>query len=543
MDSRIRIGIGVGLIAATWLLLDRSLVWVGLWPSFVALTLVAVFRRVVAGLVGGAFCGAVLLCEGNPATAFVSLFEEHLLPAFGSPWKSGAVLFTLVLGGFASVIEKGGGLGAIFRRLLRDGSGRRVEAAAAGLGLICFFDGLANSLMVGRLFRGLADRADVPRVRLAYIVDTTSSAVACVAIVSTWIAYQLAMIQEGLELAGAAGEWKPYTLFWQSLPYNFYCWFALILLAVAIWRRWDLGPMRRASGSTPSTNSVAPEIDERSDSEEQSAAWRALFPLAALLGLILGGIYLDGAHRAEIALWPVTFQGLSSAFGSAQAAVVLVWASVLASLLAIAVYPPTREKPTAVQAFEQGVHALLGPVMILLAAWILSSVLDGLGAVDALGQLLAGNTSLAWLPVGVFLVGALTSFTTGTSWGTMGLLMPLAIPLCFQLAPEGLDASSEALALALAGVVGAVFSGAVFGDHCSPLSDTTIVSSIACGIEPHEHVRTQLPYALLAGGVAILCGFLPLFLLPLPGMLLAIGAALLVMIGWLATQNRKKTPQ
>lgn len=542
MSKKNRIWWGLVPVAATWWLLANDAPWVALWPSLVALFLVILLQRVVLGLIGGAFCGALLLTQGNPLAAFVSLFEVHLLPAFGSSWKSGAVLFTLVLGGFASLIERGGGMNALFRRLLGGGSSRRVEAVTGAFGLVCFFDGLANSLMVGRLFRDVADRAGVSREKLSYIVDTTSSAVACLAIVSTWIAYQLAMIQDGLELAGKSGEWTPYTLFWRSLPYNFYCWFALILLAVVIWRGWNFGPMRRARPAPPTlldgTLSAGP-------ANAEGKPWQAFVPLGALLVLILGGIYLDGTQRLGVPFWPLGFQRVAEAFGKAEAAVVLVWASVLATLIAAALFPRSKdsgdieEKPGIgpLAAFEAGVHAMLGPILILFAAWMLSSVLEALGAVDALGGLLRDATSLQWLPAGVFVVGALTSFTTGTSWGTMGLLMPLAVPLCFHLAPEGATDAPE-LGVALAGVVGAVFSGAVFGDHCSPLSDTTIVSSIACGLEPREHVKTQLPYALLAGGVALLVGFVPLLWIPTPGLLLGGGGGILVLTGWWATRPK-----
>lgn len=513
-----------GLVALVLLLLAVPLAFsdaaaVALWPSLVALTTVVLLRRVLAGLMAGAAAGALLLNAGNPVTAFVALFGDHLLPALESSWKVGAILFTFTLGGFAALLERGGGFHGLVAGWLRKGrnADQRVLWGGFGLGLVCFFDGLANSMMVGRLLRGFGDRFGIPRVKLAYLVDSTSSAVACVAFVSTWIAYQLAMIREGFANAGRPDEAMAYGRFFASIPYNFYCWFTLVLLALVIARRWDIGPMRR----------FVAEARPQTPSEEETAAphgpgWVAWGPLVVLLAAIFGGLYVSGADPR----WPLTLSGVADAFGSADAALVLVVASALAALVAYLVYPRAvvRHDPAAAPGpvFLAGAQSLFMPVTILLAAWMLSSTLQALEAGPVLTALLSGALPPALLPAAVFLTGALISFTTGTSWGTMGLLMPLAIPVTLGLAP----ASALPPDALVAAVIGAVFSGAVFGDHCSPMSDTTIVSSVATGVEPHDHVRTQLPYALLAALTAVVTGFLPvgLGLSPWLGLPLGIGA-------------------
>jgi Na+/H+ antiporter NhaC len=221
-----------------------------------------------------------------------------------------------------------------------------------------------------------------------------------------------------------------------------------------------------------------------------------------LLLALLGGLYASGAER----LWPITFRGVMDAFGNADAARVLVCASALACLVAFAFNPRGVDGTHGAKIFGEGVRQLLTPVLILIAAWVLSSTLKALDASGVIAGLLEERMPVGLFPVAVFLTGTLVSFTTGTSWGTMGVLMPLALPVALTLTGTS-DAS--AISPVVAGTVAGVFSGAVFGDHCSPLSDTTIVSSIACGIEPLEHVRTQLPYALLAAAAAALIGFLP----------------------------------
>jgi Na+/H+ antiporter NhaC len=381
-----------------------------------------------------------------------------------------------------------------------------VEGAAFGLGILCFFDGLANSMLVGRVLRPLADRAGVSRARLAYIVDSTSSPVACVAFISTWIAYQLSMIREGL--AQVDRDDNPYVLFLQSIPLNFYCWFTLVLVLLTIVRRFNLGPMRRFAGR--------PAMPTEAGKEEGLAAgaWRAATPLVVLVGSLVAGLYLSGSEDP----WPITRNGLADAFGNSKTALVLVCSAGIGCLTAfLCAYRPGRGRELG-EAFRQGLTALFLPVLILVGAWTLSSTLKELGAAQALSSLLSGTLPATYLPVAVFLVGSGMSFVTGTSWGTMGILMPLAIPTAVTLGAELPAADAHGMLL---GVIAAVFSGAVFGDHCSPMSDTTIVSSVACGIDPLDHVRTQLPYALLAGGVAVLVGFIPVGLgLPAPVALL-----------------------
>ncbi len=473
---------------------------VSIWPSIVALVLVFSFRNVLMGLLGGAVTGSFLISEGNLLAVPLDLVEHHLLPNFTSPWKSGAIIFTLLLGGLVQLLEKGGTLQRLLARMLHGQSARKLESGAGLFGIICFFDGLANSLMVGRIFQPMADSAGVPRVRLAYIVDTTSAAVACLAFISTWIAFQLSMIREGFLLAGQEDLAQPYHLFFQSLPHNYYAWFALILMGFSIWKQWDFGPMRQFRSETaPSPDPVGQVISQ------ENGIWRAWMPLALLLIIVFTGIYTDGTERMQTSLFPIEWQKLALSFAEANVPAILVAASALASLLAWALYPrrPNQPEASVGAVYMEGMLHMFQPVLILVMAWMLSSTLTELDAADFLGKMLGGRLDPTIFPLMVFITGSIVAFSTGTSWGTMGLLMPLAIPIAFSI-----TGSDPQLAMQLVPVViGAVFSGAVFGDHCSPISDTTIVSSIACDIDPMDHVRTQLPYAGLAALGACLFGF------------------------------------
>jgi len=497
----------------------------GLWPPLVALTLILVTRKALVGLLAGGFAGAMLLAGGNPWEAYLAVFRDHLAPSLTSPWKVGALAFTLLLGGFAAILEAGGGFTALLRRLAPPGreAGRRFQLAAYSLGLICFFDGLANSLMVGRVGRSLAAPCGVSRVKLAYLVDSTSSAVACVALISTWIAFQLSMIDDALVAVGR--DASAYSVFLQSLPYNFYCWFTLILAPAAIWWRFEPGPMGRfESEARQRKQSSAPVAHDTSG----STTARALIPLAALLLAFGAGFLILGRPDP---FGPLDRDALTSAFGSDQGPQVMVLASLVAILVAFALFPQTAQGRfgPAVGAFGQGVRTMLGPIVILIAAWILGSVVQALGTAEMIAGLVDGESSAALLPALVFIIGALVSFATGTSWGTMGLLFPLTIPTAAAMS-GGLDPAAQDTLLHA--VVAAVFSGAVFGDHCSPFSDTTIVTAIACEVEPHDHVRTQLPYALVTAVVAIALGFLPVgFGMP-AWIAMVLGGGALILLAW-----------
>ncbi len=467
-----------------------------LWPPLAAVVIILATRNALAGLLTGGFTGAYLITGGQPIAAMGSIFTEHLGPSLQSPWKIGAILFTVILGGFASVLEAGGGFKRLMHKAIGTGTetSQRLESAAAGLGLLCFFDGLANSMVVGSVSRDLADQHGVARTKLAYIADSTSSAVACLAFISTWIAFQLTMIGDAFALAGRTVN--PYAVFLKSLPYNFYCWFTLVMLVVAIWQRFHPGPMATFVAESR-IRPVAEKIEKNEAATGSTGT--ALIPLGTLMAAFFASFIILGSPRPIL---PLGRDKIISAFGSDAGPTVLVVASLIATLTAILMFPRkngARFKP-AISAFLRGARTMIAPIFILLAAWILGSVISRMGTADLISSLATETDSLAYMPVLVFLTGALISFSTGTSWGTMGILFPLAIPAAANLA-----ASDGFLNI----IVAAVFSGAVFGDHCSPFSDTTIVSSISCGVTPHDHVRTQIPYALITALVAIGAGFLP----------------------------------
>jgi Na+/H+ antiporter NhaC len=494
-------------------------------PSLIGVLSVLVLRNAFYGLLIGAISGGILIAQGNPLVAIRLICTDILFPALSNNWNLSVLVFTLLLGGFAALLEKGGGFESILQAWIRHSKNlsQKVEWSAFFIGILCFFDGLASSLLAGRALRPLADKTGVSRAKLAYLVDSTGSAVACVAIMSTWIAYQLSMIREGYLAAGITDS-QPFTLFLSSIPRNFYCWFTLILVILTIRKSLNFGGMKKFESSAREQLAESDQNNTSHHKKDTSGKSRILFPLATLVGCLFLGLYLNGVNETA---WPVTLLKIKQAFGDAQSNIVLLYSSIIACMVA---YLFNRKSISSsgsspAKEFISGIKRFISPSLVLIAAWCLSGTLRELGAASFLSQALSGSLHPSLFPLSVFLLGVLISFTTGTSWGTMGVLMPLSIPVCFSLAP-----GSDAM---MASVIAAVFSGAVFGDHCSPMSDTTIVSAVACEISPYDHFRTQLPYALLAASVAALAGFIPMGYGLSPWLCLVLGTFILLSLPWI----------
>jgi Na+/H+ antiporter NhaC len=492
------------------------------WPAMVALIIVFSTHRAALGLAAAGLSGCLLLAGGHPLGTVLSWATDHAWPSLTSSWHLGAIVFTLLLGGFAAILEKGGGLLPLLQRSgATDSAARPFLTGVFGLGILCFFDGLANSLMVGRVARPIADRLRVPRALLAYVVDTTSSAVACIAFISTWISVQLTLINDGIATLGI--DEPAYLLFLRSIPYNFYCLFALILAFLTIRRDWRIGPMAKAPSHPPSGPAALRAAEAHRDATVRP--WRALIPIAVLLLAIPVCYYLLHTGPEVAPRLPITLPKIQDALGSNAGPLAFTIGSGIA-LLAAALCAPGSQRRELPRTIGRGAGQLAPALGVLVLAWILGSVLKSLGTAEHLAGALGNSLPIATLPAAVFVLGCVMSFVSGTSWGTMALLMPLALPALGPMAAAQ-SASPELVAQLAPAVVAAVFGGAVFGDHCSPFSDTTIVSSLACGITTPEHTITQLPYALMAAGTALGIGYLLTAFVLSPWIALAAGTAVL----------------
>jgi len=487
--------------------------WISLLPPLTAIGLALLLRQVIPALFIGVWIGAWAIAGFSALGALEALMQTadtFILDALAEPDHASVILFTLLVGGMVGVISRNGGMMGIVDRIIGFANTvGRAKAATVAMGLAIFFDDYANTLVVGNTMRPITDRMRISREKLAYLVDSTAAPVATVALVTTWVGYEVGLIRDAI--AGIPGlELNAYLVFLNSIAYSFYPLLALTLVFAVVGLGRDFGPMHAAevrarhdglvAPPTNVSNQAATDMEEvRPSDGVEFRARNALLPILTMVSGVVAGMFVtgEGATLREIV-------------GSADPYKSLIWGSLFGSLLAIAmsVGQRTLSMHAAVAAWFSGARAMLYAIFILVLAWALSGVTDVLGTADYLVSLVGDRLHPGLLPMLVFIVAAATAFSTGSSWGTMGILLPLMVPLAWALmAASGMN-GAEHLPILYA-TVAAVMGGAVWGDHCSPISDTTILSSMASQCDHIEHVRTQLPYALSAGVIAILAGALP----------------------------------
>jgi Na+/H+ antiporter NhaC len=488
--------------------------WSSVLPPLVAILIALLFRQVIPALFLGVWLGAWLAIEVSLYGLWRGLldaFDVYVRQALADPDHAAIVLFSLMIGGLVGIISKNGGMRGVVQHLVRWASDpRRGQLATFFLGLLIFFDDYANTLVVGNTMRPVTDRLRISREKLAYLVDSTAAPVACLAFVTTWIGYEVGLVGTAVAQIPDYDE-NAYIIFLNSIPYSFYPWLTLLFALAVAWSGRDFGPMYRAELRARTTGAVfGPNvrIDEAATEGKEVApspdkphrARNALLPVLVLVLSVLGGLYATGEGET-----------LREIIGNADAYRALMWGSLLGVLTAAALSIGQRilTLTETLDAWYAGVKSMLLAIVVLLLAWALSATTEVLHTAQYLASALSTALEPGIVPALVFVLAAATSFATGTSWGTMGILLPLVVPLAWHvLAADGLHTQTEYHHI-IYSTVSAVLAGAVWGDHCSPISDTTILSSMASGCDHIEHVRTQLPYALLVGLIAVFLGTLP----------------------------------
>lgn len=487
--------------------------WRGLVPPLVALVIAVALRQVILALFLAVWAGMWAGPGGDPVTAMRLVGTDVLWPVMSNAFSLYILGFTLALVGMISVISKMGGTRGLVDAMSGLARGPRSTQAVTGLmGLSLFFDDYANTVVVGTTARGLTDARRVSREKLAYIVDSTSAPVAGVAIISTWIGYEVGLFESmSPELVTVPGlPQGGYGIFFELLSLRFYCLFALALVfAVALTGR-DLGAMyhaearaRRGGGVRPATGGPVAEMPTDLKADITPRARNALLPLGVVLVLIAVGLSQAGGGAIEgdfqwtsLDHWRTLFSAASLEMPGVLLRSALVGSAVA---LALAIGQGLLRPIEAIRAYGAGMKTLAPAAAVLILAWAIKETCDQLGTGLALVTLVEAYLPVVILPFAVFLLSGLVAFATGTSWGTMALMLPVAVPLSIALAGE---------APVVLACLAAVLDGAIWGDHCSPISDTTVLSSTASGCPHLAHVRTQLPYATLAmltaGGVGYL---------------------------------------
>ncbi len=497
--------------------------WFSILPPLIAIVLALVFKEVITALLAGIWLGALVVAGYNPVQATWRLVDQYVVPALGDTdaGHTQIVIFSMLLGGMVGMISRNGGTMGVVRAVAPLARNRRRGKIATALaGLAIFFDDYANTLVVGNTMRPITDRLKISREKLAYLVDSTAAPVAALVPVSTWVGYEVSLIGGGL--SAAAGEatgadaaflagLSPYTVFIESIPYLFYPLLALSFVFLTSFMNRDFGPMARAEaraaagkglhreGAMLATDTSASFVDATEGTPQRW--WNAGIPVLTVVLVVLGGLYTSGSA--------VTGPGadLKDIFGSADPFNTLLWGS-LAGCLVAAVLSIGQRLLTiheCIDAWVGGVKAMMIAMVILTLAWSLGAVTKDIGTAAYLSELLSDNLPLTLLPAAVFVTAGAMAFATGTSWTTMAILIPLVIPLTVSLA-GGSGFADGSLYGILLGSTSAVLAGAIWGDHCSPISDTTVLSSTAAGCDHVDHVRTQLPYAMLVGAVGLVLG-------------------------------------
>jgi len=496
-------------------------------PPILAIILAMIFKEVITALFIGVFAGALLLSNFNFLKSFFNVVDRYVINAVADKERASIIVFTLLLGGMVGVITKMGGFKGIVNAL-----SKRVKSAKSTqmytwlMGIFIFFDDYTNTLIVGNTMRSLSDKWKISREKLSYIVDSTAAPMVSVALISTWIGFEISLINQSLQAYNV--EFDAYSLLLSSIPLRYYSLLSLLFVFLIFTFGRDFGPMlkaeRRAKKGLLLNEKAMPLSDFESSGLTPSKFikpnwYSGILPIITVIIVTFSGLYFSGKSTLLAANNPLSsksffsiifsesvLKDLGLVISSANSFKVLLWASLMGLLTAmtIAIIRKTLKMRETISSMVQGMKSMMMAILILVMAWSLGVVLVELKTADYLVSLLSSNLDYHLFPAIAFILSAAISFSTGTSWGTISIMYPLVIPITI-----GLLANSPDLKHFLIMTISSVLAGSVFGDHCSPISDTTIMSSMASSCDHIDHVKTQIPYSLVIGGVALFGGILP----------------------------------
>lgn len=500
--------------------------WLSIIPPLLVIALALVFKEVISSLILGIVSGGCIVgyysASGSVGGGLLRVIDTYILDAMVDPGHVAVMIFSTLIGGIVAVISKNGGMQAVVDKLSRRARDPRSgQLATWGLGIAIFFDDYANTLVVGNTMRALTDRLRISREKLSYLVDSTAAPVAAIALITTWIGAELGYIQGAIETINAkaavdgnyaAIDQSAYSIFLGSLEYAYYPIFTLVFMLMLILMNRDFGPMYKAEvkarregiGKQVLKGSV--DISEFEPEEGvKPRMFNAIIPIAIVIFGTLVSLLYTGY---DAAVWGDTSIGfgkkLSLTIGASDSYQALLWASMAGLIVAVLLTAAQR-----IQSFSEtietsitGFKSMISALLVLILAWSLAALTSEMHTADYLAGLASG-TVVEWaVPAITFVIAALVAFSTGSSWGTMAIVYPLMLPLSWELSMQGGVDAQIALGHFF-NVTSCVLAGSVLGDHCSPISDTTILSSLATHCNHIAHVRTQMPYALTVGGVAL----------------------------------------
>lgn len=472
-----------------------------LLPPLVAILLAIVTKEVLPSLFIGTWVAGTMLAGGNPINGFGNSVES-LWNALGDPWSARIVLTSLTLGGLVGIMRVGGGIEAVVHWITKKIKSVKGALLATELaGFVIFFEDYVNTLVVGTTMSPITKEYKISKEKLSYIVDSTAAPIACIAGISSWVAYLVGQI--GMQFDDLGISLSPYAAYLKSIPFVVYSFVALSLLTYVVLSEKDFGPMLEAERRARSTGKIlrdgakpliaAEQKELEPDEDCPKRLINFIIPIVSLIGLIVILLIKTGG-------WPDV--SISEAIANGSSSKALCLGSFGAVFVTLVLYKIQNLVPTSrlFKGYMEGMRSIFFGTLILIFAWGIGSSIKAVGTAKFLVGITEGVLSPAIIPLITFLIGGVISFSTGTSYGTVAVLMPIVIPIVFNVSTaEGIDPMMYIIP-----TIGAVFAGAIFGDHCSPISDTTIMSSMFSGADHIDHVKTQMPYAVLAGLGAVI---------------------------------------
>ena len=451
-------------------------------PPLLTIFVALYSRNVIIALVVGIFSGSLIIADFNPFYAMLDAIENQVLDEFTTGTQSQVLITMMVIGGFVKLLEISGGAKAFARRMLEIVSTRiRAQLLAWMSGLAIFFTDSGNSLIIGPLYRSVFDEFKLCREKLAYILDTTSSPISILIPFIGWGAYIMSLIERSYAEVGLTeGEFQ---VLIKVIPYQFYAFLALITVPIVVMTGKDYGPMQRLQAeflaNLKKQDDAVPSDRFGNDENTDPPVGMFLYPLGVMLALV-----------AALITWHATHGGITGAH--IRSTLIISYLTASLTCMEMMRRHQGRDYVEMLGDFIKGAEGLVYVSIVLVLAWSLSAVTSDIRTADYLASLISGSVSPAYFPMLVFVMGALISLSTGSSYGTFAILMAIAVPVAFQL-----DASMYL-------TIAAVLSGGLFGDHVSPISDTTVLASVGADCPHLNHVTTQAAYAGLTGSVTIL---------------------------------------
>ena len=475
-------------------------------PPIVAILLALITKEVYSSLFVGILIGGLFYAGFAPEATVLHIFNDGFVSVLSDAWNVGILIFLVILGVLVSLMNKAGGSAAFGKfagEKIKSKTG--AQLATVLLGVLIFVDDYFNCLTVGSVMKPVTDKHKVSREKLAYLIDSTAAPVCIIAPISSWAAAVSGFVE---------GE-DGFTLFLRAIPYNFYAIFTLFFVAMAVILKVEFGPMKAKEDAMQALQKKAAEAKE---SEKDGKVLDLIVPIFSLIvcciiGMIYTGGFFEGANIID-------------AFSDSDASVGLMLGSFFALMITIIYYLLRRSMSLkeCMECMPEGFKAMVPAILILTFAWTLKAMTDSLGAAEFVEGVMEGCAEglMSFLPAVIFVVACLLAFASGTSWGTFGILIPIVVAVFQETDPTLMIIS-----------ISACMAGAVCGDHCSPISDTTIMASAGADCEHVSHVSTQLPYAITVAVISfvvyIIAGFCKSALICLPiGMAMVLGLLLLV---------------